>query len=1063
MSALRKPPTNPETSYLATSTVDLNNAALCHVIAKMIKLDYSLYRLCLLTAFCITPSRESLDILEEAYTTTPAVSKKANPSSLTSVVHCGTVMCMSELLPRMFTPKHTYATSWPEMKPLCERLLRCTKYVPSEWTLSNGETVIVKTYVKHDLNQSDTSEGDRTATDESDAEAVSKSEDTASEVKVKRKRGRKPKLAVVDISGSDKDYVPSDANELASENSTQQYNLRPGRQRIDISGTDEETDVSSSWNEEDDSLSEKDTSEDAFSKDKVKDHLINGSNVKERSTVMERALANHNQNESEPITKRKRGRPSKEHSKKRWKGPTLPTKKPQKLTVIKDDNNKAAVDREREASNSAVTQKTTGMSVSSSAIATVKNGSTTFINPVKKPLTLVTNSGQKKVQNTSSVSASRECGKYEGPKVNRKEPCALLPKSAESNNVVCTSVTKTVNRIESVPSSVGSQKQRVRGNVKFPPYPLQSKSQPTTSTQSSSQLISAEQSKAHHSSANVRDVKSSVQDAKMAAVESLLSLSESINKSPPPTIKSPPPSTMSKNNHPVSLSVQRPPRSCANATNSNVTRIHQWQTSFTSFVKSSSINVQAESNQVTSACQSSATTSMKPTYVVSKVVNRQPLKSPTGMYTSTAAPVRSTMTPVQNTSHVIMPSSTTVSFATTSTNNTTTCSNINILQSSGPGVFGVCRKQEPVSTSPTNAQKSFRGSSSTPSARVIWTPTDNEMVTVEYNGKTFKVPVTNVPEGLSRNLQMASRGYTSSGTSTSQTSRAITTPQAIAGSPGRVISIQTPILTSNLNRPVALGQTSSPSRQVITVQTPVMASPNCSTSTVPYSTITDQRGVVYKVNIVPQSIPSAVVSSGIQIVSNVQNTVAVSTTPTLSTQVLSGTRTRVPGSNPVQVSQHSTSHIYGNSQTSSPVTTITSSHTQFVSPKPISRVGYLQGITNKFDTGGSTIPKATHQNVQVMGVAGAPTVGSPQRARQHMRIVHSPHRPMTRSQVAPTRPITRAYARDSPRFAPYNSVKHTPVKTVGRPGRGQVIHRPCRTGTPSTNGQPMKQVCFTIL
>ncbi|XP_072025090.1 uncharacterized protein [Amphiura filiformis] len=1115
LSAFCKPPNNPETSYLATSTVDLNNSALCHVIAKMIKGDCRLYRLCLLTAFCITPSQESLEVLEEAYNTTPNEDAEANPSKLPAVVHCGTVMCLSELLPRMFTPKHTLATNWTEMKRLCERLLRCTKFVPSKWTLSNGETVVVKTYVKHDLNQSDTSEGDRTAedTEESDVcEVMSESDNTFYEVS-KRKRGR-PAKTVSETTGSDMDYVPSDANELANDNSTQ-YNLRPGRQRIDISGTDEETDVSS-WNGEDDSWSEsmeRDTSEDASSRERMKGHLINKLLKIRLSPGGKRTVANHNGDGCQP-KKRKARRPRKDESQKRLK---VVKGRPQRLVVIESEQSNTANSEElNEEMKTAFCVTTTATASPTSAISTaavnVTAASITTVAKVVKPIQTVLKSmtnSDLTTSNSMPTTASNEHAVCEGHKPANEDPYLLL-KSRESNRA-CTSVTKSVNRNDSIVSSLGSRvtsTPSVKEKVKYPPYPVHNKSelspvkaQDVQKTVSDAKMPGKKNVKyppysvnntSELSSVKVQDVQKALSDDKMAVKENVKYPPYSVNNKSelssfnvrdiPKTVSNAkmvvkenvkcPPYSVNNKSEPFSVKVRDIPQTVSDAKMTVKENIKY--PPYAVNIKSKHSSVKDVPKTVSDAKMADAELLLSFSEAIPKSPppassNNHPLSPPMSFCTSTAtsgsvmlpatamsvcphtntAPTSSILpAPQVNKPSPSIPSSR-MSYAATSTSNTQTCSNINILKTSGPGILKVHEKTiSTPSSSPSHVQRLSPGSPRTPAmqnVQLIWTPTDNDTVTVEYNGKTFKVPVTNVPEGLSRNLQMASQCYSSGRVPTSHAS-SLTTSHSSA-SPGRVISIQTPILaTPNLNRQPVSGQNPSipnPNRQVVSVQTPGVANPNRST-TLPYASNDPNQSVrtVYKV--VPQSAASCVSTSGIQIVPNVCNTVAI-TTPT---RVLSGSGNAVLGSNPVPRPSvpYSSSQIRANSN-----------RTKFVSTTPCSRVGYFQGVTNRFDSGGPVTSNSTGQGVQAV-------TGSPQRATQHIRIVYSPTRPMTRSQVAPTRPVTRAYARDSPRFAPYNAaqrparcqatVKQSNVKGLS----GQVMSKPYRTRLPDANGQLTKQM-----
>ena len=444
LSAMRKQPASPEISYLATSTVDLNNAALCHVIAKMIKADYPLYRLSLLTAFCITPSQESLDVVEEAYNTTPTVSSAANPSNLPAAVHCGVVQCMSELLPRKFTPKYrhcdwfTSKPDWFTTKKLCERLLRSTKFVSSQWTLSNGEVVTVKTYVKPEQNQLDMSEGDKMAgdTEESDICDTNSMSDDGETVDGSDEDESETESTDDDDEDDDTVSVENLAHRKKNGLANGAYNLRPSRKRIAVSGTDEDTDISS-WNEEDDSWTERDSSECTPDKGKVKVHPLNGSEVKGWSPSEKRKDSdiNHNSADEKQQTKRGRGRPRKYPEnlvpKNENDGPKRGRGRPRKTDLNSEIPNKKLCTRNSD-SDAKIDEPLSAISAGAeddvpASIVAVSNA----VKPIQTVLKSMMNSNLEGPSDTPVTSASNNHAVCEGHIPCDGDPYLLL-KSKES-------------------------------------------------------------------------------------------------------------------------------------------------------------------------------------------------------------------------------------------------------------------------------------------------------------------------------------------------------------------------------------------------------------------------------------------------------------------------------------------------------------------------------------------------------------------------------------------------------------------------------------------------------
>ena len=146
---------------------------------------------------------------------------------------------------------------------MCHRLLRCTKYVPSTWTLSNGKTVLVKTYVKHDLNHAEESTDDdsRTAEEETEdedvSEMVSVTATSASDNDPTSDWSSGGWSRVKRIKRSYQAYQEIDEAAAAAANGDGlRYNLRPGRQKAnmaDATDSDSVTDEleTSSWQDED--------------------------------------------------------------------------------------------------------------------------------------------------------------------------------------------------------------------------------------------------------------------------------------------------------------------------------------------------------------------------------------------------------------------------------------------------------------------------------------------------------------------------------------------------------------------------------------------------------------------------------------------------------------------------------------------------------------------------------------------------------------------------------------------------------------------------------------------
>ena len=615
---------------------------------------------------------------------------------------------------------------------------------------------------------------------------------------------------------------------------------------------------------------------------------------------------------------------------------------------------------------------------------------------------------------TQGVSTSGETSKTRIPFCGDHTRITTTPISKENLR------TNKINVYSSNSAQLRNNVSSSRDNIKYPPFSVTDRTANipcTKTTAPCTETTNLPSSKAE----DFRTLSDSnmASESDMAAVETLLSLSEAISKG---EMKSQIRRKFTVNQQPFS-----PPRHTAVDTISSQP------------VSTATVYSQANLD--------------------SNVVPNQRFQS-----TSVAAPKYFSSSGLPTCSFISGISSSTNSKIKTSTSNTPTCSNVNVLKSP---VRTAGQVFLPTPNSPSHVIAPPQGITQVPehqNVQLIWTTRDDNAVTVEYNGKTFRVPVTSVPESLSRNLRVGS-----------QQAYVTETGEANALPSGRVISIQAPLITPpnlavqtmsvqnpivaspNRNAQVVSVQTPmvvSPNRnsQVVTVQTPMVASPNHNSQVVnvqtPVVVSPNRNSQVLTVQTPMVSTPHR---RTIQLIPNIQNphviAAPVQTTSVLSTNTISTTH-------PSQVlSIPNSPQGNANSQSVSISTQNVTNSLNLVTKTPCTRVGYLQGVQSKFNYGGPTIPTAS-------------TAGSPQRATQHIRIVYSPHRPMTRSQVQPTRPVTRAYARDSPRFAPWNSnqprvktsqqTKKSNVKSVS----GHVLTKPYRTQVPNANGRQTKQVYF---
>ncbi|XP_038068338.1 uncharacterized protein LOC119737796 [Patiria miniata] len=152
--ALQEPLKDPQSNLVSASRIDTNNAALCRFLSEVLTEDTSLRRLCLLTAFTITPTKELLAEVDRVYKSV-AVQIPDVPI-MPSCLNCVLVHGMYSLLPDAICP----LVDWRELRGKCLKYLRDSSVLNVQVKLPNREMAL-KVYVKKISPNVNEEEGER--------------------------------------------------------------------------------------------------------------------------------------------------------------------------------------------------------------------------------------------------------------------------------------------------------------------------------------------------------------------------------------------------------------------------------------------------------------------------------------------------------------------------------------------------------------------------------------------------------------------------------------------------------------------------------------------------------------------------------------------------------------------------------------------------------------------------------------------------------------------------------------------------------------------------------------
>ncbi|XP_071809080.1 uncharacterized protein [Asterias amurensis] len=142
LSVFQEPASDPQSNLFNACRIDLNNAALCRQLFVLFEGDMRLQRLCLLTAFTITPTMKLFEEVDKLYRRSTLSVSSAVPL-LPSCLSCVLFQTMNSFLPDSICP----LLDWKVIRLNCLKYLRHTSQMSMQVRLPERD-IAVKMFVK---------------------------------------------------------------------------------------------------------------------------------------------------------------------------------------------------------------------------------------------------------------------------------------------------------------------------------------------------------------------------------------------------------------------------------------------------------------------------------------------------------------------------------------------------------------------------------------------------------------------------------------------------------------------------------------------------------------------------------------------------------------------------------------------------------------------------------------------------------------------------------------------------------------------------------------------------